>query len=105
MKYAYIRETQYQYPVIRLCDLLEVSTSGYYDWRDRPMSSRVIKNQQLLAKLRCFYQASLRIYGEPRLHKDLLDSGEQLSQNRVARLMRQANIKAKTAKRFVITTH
>ena len=105
MKYAHIRETQHQYSVSRLCDLLEVSTSGYYDWCDRPISSRAIKNQQLLAKLRCFYQASFRIYGAPRLHKDLLDSGEKLSQNRVARLMRQANIKAKTAKRFVITTH
>ena len=105
MKYAYIRKTQYQYSVIRLCDLLEVSTSGYYDWCDRPMSSRDIKNQHLLAKLRCFYQASFRTYGAPRLHKDLLDSGEKLSQNRVARLMRQTNIKAKTAKRFVITTH
>jgi len=105
VKYAYIRETQYQHSVSRLCDLLEVSTSGYYDWCDRPMSSRAVKNQQLLSKLRCFHQASFRTYGAPRLHKDLLDSGEQLSQNRVARLMRQANIKAKTAKRFVITTH
>ena len=105
MKYAYIQETHHQYSVSRLCYLLEVSTSGYYDWCDRPMSSRAIKNQQLLTKLRCFYQASFRIYGAPRLHKDLIDSGEQLSQNRVARLMKRAKIKAKTAKRFVITTH
>ena len=91
--------------MVRLCDLLEVSTSGYYAWRDRPLSSRAIKNQQLITKLHCFYQASFRTYGAPRLHEDLLDSGERLSRNRVARLMRQANIKAKTAKRFVITTH
>ncbi len=105
MKYAYIRDTQDLHPITRLCDLLEVSTSGYYGWRDRPISMRAAKNQQLLAKLRCFYQASFKTYGAPRLHKDLLESGEQLSLNRVARLMRQANIKAKTAKRFVITTH
>lgn len=105
MKYAYIRETQHQYSVSRLCYLLDVSSSGYYDWRDRPMSTRAIKNKQLVTKLHCFHQASFRTYGAPRLHKDLLDSGEKLSQNRVARLMRQVNIKAKTAKRFVITTH
>lgn len=105
MKYAYIRDIQPQYSVIRLCHLLEVSTSGYYDWRDRPLSARALKNQQLITKLHCFYQASFRTYGAPRLHEDLLDSGEKLSRNRVARLMRQANIKAKTAKRFIITTH
>ena len=68
MKYAYIQKTQDQCSASRLCGLLEVFASGYYDWRDRPMSLRAIKNQQLLAKLRYFYQASFRIYGAPRLH-------------------------------------
>ncbi len=104
MKYAFIREQSQQYPVSRLCQVLNVSTSGYYDWRDRPLSQRAITNQRLLTKIRCFHKATDDVYGSPRIHKDLLDDGEQISRQRVARLMHKAAIQAKTARRFVITT-
>ena len=93
------------YPITRLCEVLDVSTSGYYDWKDRPLSQRDKDNQRLTTKLHCFHKASFEIYGSPNLHQDLLDDGEQVSINRVARLMRQAEIKSKMAKRFVITTN
>jgi transposase InsO family protein len=93
------------YSIVRLCEVLDVSTSGYYDWNDRPLSPRDKDNHRLTAKLHCFHKASFDIYGSPNLHKDLVDDGEQVGINRVARLMRQAHIKSKMAKRFVITTN
>lgn len=93
------------YPIIRLCEVLEVSTSGYYDWKDRPLSQRDKDNRRLTTKLHCFHKASFEIYGSPNLHQDLLEDGEQVGINRVARLMRQADIQSKMAKRFVITTN
>ena len=105
MKYAYIRENPYKYPIVRLCLLLEVSTSGYYDWKDRPPSKQTLDNKRLTTKIRCLHKSSHEIYGSPNIHQDLLEEGEEISINRVAKLMKAANIKAKTAKRFVITTH
>lgn len=87
-----------------MCEVLGVSTSGYYDWRDRKPSQRQQENQRLTLKIRCFHQASRETYGSPRIHQDLLDNGESLSRQRVARLMRQAGIQAKTTKRIVLTT-
>jgi transposase InsO family protein len=55
-------------------------------------------------KIRCFHQASKRIYGSPRIHKDLLEVNEAVGVNRVARLMSKAGIQSKMAKKFVITT-
>ena len=104
MKYAFIREQRQHHALERLCNTLNVSTSGYYDWVDRPLSRTAKDNQRLLTKLRCFHQSSRQTYGAPRLHRDLLDDGEQVSRQRVARLMRQAGIQSKMAKRFVITT-
>ena len=104
MKYAFIREQRQHHALERLCNTLNVSTSGYYDWIDRPLSRTAKDNQRLLTKLRCFHQSSRQTYGAPRLHRDLLDDGEQVSRQRVARLMRQAGIQSKMAKRFVITT-
>jgi transposase InsO family protein len=104
VKYAFIREHQAQFTVKRMCGVLGVSSSGYYDWIDRPESQRSRSNRSLITKIRCFHQASRKTYGSPRIHRDLQASGESVGVNRVARLMKQADIQAKMAKRFVITT-
>ena len=102
MKYAFIQTQIKYYPIIRLCDVLEVSTSGYYGWIDRPMSRRDKDSQRLTIKLHRFHQESKQIYGSPNLHKDLLADGEKVGIKRVERLMKKAGIKAKISKKFVI---
>jgi len=87
-----------------MCKVLGVSCSGYYDWTDRPESQRSLSNRSLITKIRCFHQASRKTYGSPRIHRDLLASGESVGINRVARLMKLAGIQSKMAKRFVVTT-
>lgn len=105
MRYAFIQSQQHKHPLNRLCSALNVSTSGYYDWLDRPVSMTQRTNQRLLTKIRCFHQSSRQTYGSPRVHQDLLATGERISVNRVARLMKAAGIQSKMAKRFVITTN
>lgn len=104
MKYAFIRENRTDYTVRRLCRVLGVSESGYYAWVDRPASMTARKNQQLITQIRCFHRASNDIYGAPRIHRDLLQHGECVSRQRVGRLMRQAGIQSKVAKKFIVTT-
>ncbi len=104
MKYAFIKENHNTHGIRRLCEVLDVSTSGYYDWVERPESQRSKENRHLVTHIKCHHQASQRIYGSPRIHQDLVDSGESVGVNRVARLMRQENIQSKVAKKFVITT-
>jgi putative transposase len=104
VKYAFVRQHREAYPIKRLCQTLGVSISGFYDWLDRPASQTQKANQRLLIRIRCFHKASRGIYGSPRIHKDLIDSGERVSRPRVARLMRSAGIQSKMARKFVITT-
>ncbi len=70
----------------------------------QPVQPSVVNNAYL-TKIHCFHQASRQTYGSPRIHQELIAAGEQVSVNRVARLMRLANIQSKMAKRFVITTN
>jgi len=105
VKYAFIQEQRQHHTLIRLCSVLDVSPSGYYDWFDRPPSKTARENERLVTKIRCYHQASRRIYGSPRIQKDLEEDGEQVSRQRVARLMRAEGIESKMAKRFVITTN
>ena len=105
MKYAFIREQRVYHSLNTLCSVIGVSTSGYYDWIDRPISQTSKDNSRLITKIRCFHKASHLIYGSPRIHKDLVDDDENVSRPRVARLMRAKGIQSKVAKRFVITTN
>lgn len=104
MKYAFIRAHSEAHAVVRLCDLLNVSTSGYYDWRDRPQSNRSRENRELTGKIYSFHQRSNGLYGSPKIHKDLLADGERCGVNRVARLMRASQLQSKLTPQFVATT-
>ena len=88
MKYAFIRDAASAHSIVTLCRVLSVSSSGFYDWLDRPMSTTAAKNRQLTTKIRCFHKASNDIYGAPRLQRDLSDDGEHVSRQRVSRLMK-----------------
>jgi transposase InsO family protein len=83
---------------------LEVSPSGYYDWLDRPESHRSRENRVLTEKIKRSHQQSRGIYGSPKIHQDLVTEGETCSVNRVARLMKVADIQSKMARKFIVTT-
>lgn len=104
MKYAFILTHSENHAVSRLCALLGVSTSGYYDWVDRPESQRSIENRHLTQKIYHIHQRSREVYGSPKVHVELQVAGESCSVNRVARLMQKADIKSKMARKFVVTT-
>lgn len=104
MKYAVIQKHRNQYPVKMMCRALNVSRSGYYDWRHRPESARTQRHRELTKKIRSFHHASRETYGAPRIHEDLLASGDQVGENTVAQLMRRDGIVPKTVRKFRITT-
>ena len=105
MKYAFIKIHSQSHKVSHLCSVLGASKSGYYDWLDRPVSATQNVNKRLLTKIRCFHNASHQTYGSPRIHQDLIASGEQVSVNRVAKIMKTAGIQSKMAKVFMVTTN
>jgi len=104
LKYQFIRRHSKEHPIVRLCEVMEVSTSGYYDWLDRPESERSKENTRLTQRIRYYHEKSRGIYGSPKIHRDLIEEGNECSRPRVARLMSQASIQSKLRKKFVITT-
>lgn len=80
-------------PVALACRVLEVSTSGYYDWRDRPTSPRHQADLQLVEVIRDIHKDSRHTYGSPRVHAELrLGNGIRVGRKRVERLMREHGI-------------
>ncbi|MCL6417872.1 IS3 family transposase [Aestuariirhabdus sp. Z084] len=104
MKYQFIRRHSKEHPIVRLCEVLEVSTSGYYDWLDRPESKRSKENKRLTQRIRYHHEKSHGIYGSPKIHRNLIEEGNECSRPRVARLMKQASIQSKLRRKFMVTT-
>jgi putative transposase len=83
---------QAEHRITTMSRVLGVSPSGYYAWRRRVPSARARSNEQLLERIREHHRNSDGNYGRLRILKDLHDEGLPVSQNRVARLMRQAGL-------------
>ena len=88
------------FSVRAMCRVLEVSPSGFYAWRDRPVSAHARRDQHLRVLIRASHEASRRRYGSPRVHEDLREQGEAVSRQRVVRLMQLDGLRARARKRF-----
>jgi len=102
---------KYRYPVSVSCGVLEVSTSGYFNWlrrredgHGRSGPGRLHSDEALLAHIRAIHAEVKGEYGWPRMHKELVARGIRVGKDRVRKLMQQHGIKAKTKRKFVVTT-
>lgn len=87
-RFRFVEDHRDVYDVKRLCRLAEVSRSGFYAWRTRPVSPRRIADGLLLEQIATIHVDSRRTYGAPRVHGQLARRGVGVGCKRVARLMR-----------------
>jgi len=104
VKHRFIEEQRQRYGVKVLCEALQVSRSGYYAARCRPVSARRQRQVALTARIRDVHTASRETYGAPRVHAELRAQGVACCRNTVAKLMRQAQIVPRSVQRFRVTT-
>jgi putative transposase len=104
MKFAFITEEKVAFPVAALCRLLVVSPSGYYAALGRPRSRHACRDEHLAEQVTEAHLASKRRYGSPRIHAEIKAAGERVGRKRVARLMRERKLAARTRRRFRTTT-
>jgi transposase InsO family protein len=95
-----------QYSILALCSELDVSPSGYYDWRLRQnaLGPRALENQQLATKINQIHEQSRKTYGSPRVTMELRKSGARHGRNRVARLMKQEGLCGRQKARYNVQT-
>ena len=94
VKYAFIKEHRSEFRLSSMCRVLKVHRSGYYAWLKDPQSPRALENAKLSAQIRYYYDQSIGIYGSPRIYHDLKEAGISCSENRVARLMRDSQLRS-----------
>jgi len=105
MKFRFISEHRGIFKVGRMCNVLDVSRSGYYAWFKRPESLRKKENRKLAVQIKVIHgQKHKKVYGSPRIHRELRDKGISCSRNRVARLMKQEGLRSIAPRKYKATT-
>jgi putative transposase len=88
-----------------MCNVLNVSRSGFYAWCRRPASERSARHEKLVSEIESIHEDhDMQSYGSPRVHRELVAHGQSVSENTVARLMRAHGIRAASSQKFRVTT-
>ena len=104
MIFSFIAQHKELWPVSLMCATLDVSSQGFYAWRDRSTSAQQLHRDALLVEIRTVHAEVKQRYGSPRIHAELHARGVECCLNTVAKLMHDNNIRAKTARKFKNTT-
>lgn len=104
MRFAFIERHRNEFCTRRMCEVLHVSTSGFYAWLDRDPSSREQDNANLVVEIQKVYEHSRQTYGSPRIQAELHAMGKLVNRKRIARLMRLHGIQAKRKQGYKRTT-
>lgn len=90
----------HQFSIKVMCRLFQVSRSSYYAFKSHQPSQRDQENKLLKKEIMISCLASSKRYGAPKIHKDLLEKGYQISEKRVQKLMTELNIRSIVRKKY-----
>jgi transposase InsO family protein len=91
-KYAFIDAEKARYPIVKMCIWLDVSTSGYYEWVDRPPSATAQRRTRLAALVQAIFDESDGTYGYRRVHAALARQDEDCGPELVRDIMRELGL-------------
>lgn len=92
MSRRFVSDHAGEYPVKRLCELVGVPRSSFYEWANRPLSDHLLDDAHLANAIFDIHQASRRTYGSPRVEGQLRHRGRSHSRKRVARIMAECGL-------------
>lgn len=105
-RYQFINQHCGRYPLARLVHTLDVSRSGFYEWRERPISRRARRRAALAERVQETFIEHDGIYGSRKIAEELVQREVQVCRNTVAGLMRSLGLQSKAQRRrsFTVTT-
>lgn len=104
MKFTWIRDHRKCFELRIMCEVLGVSSSGYYAWKKRPLSRPAQRREALVVQMRRCFAESDNTYGSPRICRELKARGEKVCENTVAKYMREEQLRVTPIRRFVPQT-
>jgi len=105
MKYEFIKNHEYLFPIEKMCNVLKITSSGYYKWKNRPFSKTLLSKEKIKQQITSIYFSSKQRYGSPRIAFELNSLGYKISRITVAKYMKELGLRSKLSKKFKVTTY
>jgi putative transposase len=105
MKYEFIKNHEYLFPIEKMCNVLKITSSGYYKWKNRPFSKTLLSKEKIKQQITSIYFSSKQRYGSPRIAFELNSLGYKISRITVAKYMKELGLRSKLSKKFKVTTN
>tara|TARA_B100000315_G_scaffold54348_1_gene48597 strand:- start:49 stop:909 length:861 start_codon:yes stop_codon:yes gene_type:complete len=99
-----MKQMRLQYPSPVISRILNVSASGYYAWRERPLSKWAREETRLDVEIRAAHRRTRQVYGAEKLQHDLAEHGVRVGICRIKRIRRKLGIHCKQKRKFKTTT-
>jgi len=100
-----MKQWRLKYPVALMSRMLKVSDSGYYAWRDRPLSQHDREELRLEVEIKAAHKRTKQTYGAERLQGDLAENGVRVGICRIKRIRTKLGIRCKQKRKFKATTY
>ncbi|MHC5908574.1 IS3 family transposase, partial [Streptomyces sp. S6] len=99
--YRFVHAEKANFPIVLLCRVLHVARSSYYAWCESEAARRARQaaDDSLAHEITVLHLASRKTYGVPRVHAELRRLGRQVNRKRVARVMRERDIRGVTRRK------
>lgn len=104
MTFAWIKHHRSEFPVRLMCEVLEVSSSGFYAFQQQSARPRQKRQDELRRQIGEVHFRARGVYGSPRVHRELLAQGVKVCENTVAKLMREEQLRSRRVRKFVPRT-
>ncbi|AZI34130.1 hypothetical protein EIB73_13530 [Kaistella carnis] len=105
MKYEFIKNHECLFPIETMCVVLEVGSSGYFKWKSKPISSRLLLKEKIIYQISSIYFASKQRYRSARITFELNVLGYKISRITVAKYMKELGLRSTLSKKFKVTTN
>lgn len=104
MKYAWVEAHRDLFSVSRMCRQLEVSRTGFCQWRTREPSRRSKSNARLDVQVAAIHSASRRSYGRERIHRAMHEQGIPVGHERIRQSLKRQGLRPVYRRPYRVTT-
>lgn len=92
IKYGFLEAHRSEHKVKKMCKVLRISESGYYRWRNKPVSKKAQEDAELLELIKEIHEENLHTAGAEKIRRALSEKGKSCSVGRIYRIMRENGI-------------
>lgn len=103
--YCFIKENRSKFPVEKMCNVFNVSRSGFYPYLKRSKSERIKRKKRLTQRIVQIFESSRKFYGSPKITRLLNRQGERVAQKTVASIMRENQLRSRIVRKYKATTN